>query len=79
MTKERFKEVVSTQKILDTKSGKEYNGLIDDELLKVMNNIEYYRKFHRKEKEEFREVIHEMGAVINGFIALEKLRNEGWI
>ena len=36
---ERFKEIISTQKIVDMETGKEYNGLIDSELLDLMNEL----------------------------------------
>jgi hypothetical protein len=36
---DRFKEIVSTQKILDTVTGKEYDGLIDSELLDLINEL----------------------------------------
>ena len=36
---ERFKEIISTQKIIDSETGKEYNGLIDEELLDLMNEL----------------------------------------
>lgn len=39
MTKKRFKEIVSTQKIVDTKTNKKYNALIDDKLLEIFNNL----------------------------------------
>ena len=35
----RFKEIVSTQKIVDTYTDIEYNGLVDDELLMLINDI----------------------------------------
>lgn len=35
----RFKEVLSLQKIVDTKTGIEYDGLVDTELLKLINQI----------------------------------------
>lgn len=35
----RFKEIVSTQKIIDTKTGLEYNGLVDDELMEIINEL----------------------------------------
>lgn len=38
MMKKRFKEIVSTEKIVDTETGIEYNGLIDDELLDLIND-----------------------------------------
>ena len=36
---ERFKEIISTQKIIDTVNNQEYDGLIDDELLELINKI----------------------------------------
>lgn len=36
----RFQEIISTQKIVDTKTGKEYNGMVDTELLKLINGID---------------------------------------
>jgi len=33
--------IVSTQKIVDTITGTEYNGLVDDDLLSIMNKQDY--------------------------------------
>lgn len=35
----RFKEIISTQRIVDTKTNIEYYGLIDDGLFEEINNI----------------------------------------
>ena len=35
----RFQDILSTQKILDTKTGIEYNGLVDREFLELVNEI----------------------------------------
>ena len=35
----RFKEIISTQKILDTETGIEYNGLVDREFLELVNEM----------------------------------------
>lgn len=35
----RFTEIISTQKIVDNKTRIEYDGLIDDNLLKLINEI----------------------------------------
>ena len=63
MTQKRFKEIVSTQKIVDTETGIEYDGLVDDELLDILNdqddkireqkmqlNLEFsrYNELHKK-------------------------------
>lgn len=49
MTQKRFKEIVSTQKIVDTETGIEYDGLIDDELLDLMNEQEEQIQLLKKE------------------------------
>lgn len=41
---QRFKEIISTQKIIDTETNIEYYGLIDSELLKLFNEREEYIK-----------------------------------
>ena len=35
----RFQEILSTQKILDTETGIEYDGLVDREFLELVNEI----------------------------------------
>ena len=35
----RFSEIISTQKIVDNITDKEYNGLVDDEFLILVNKI----------------------------------------
>lgn len=35
----RFKEIISTQRIVDTKTDKEYNGLVEDGLFEEINKI----------------------------------------
>ena len=42
----RFQEILSTQKILDTETGIEYDGLVDTEFLELVNEIV-------KEKEKY--------------------------
>lgn len=37
----RFKEIISIHKIRDTYTNKEYDGLVDDELLNIFNDIAY--------------------------------------
>lgn len=40
MTEEnRFKEIVSTQKIVDNLTGKEYDALVDDDFLQLINDV----------------------------------------
>ena len=40
MTGKRFTEIVSIQKVIDNKNGKEYDCLIDNELLKLLNELD---------------------------------------
>lgn len=35
----RFREVISTQEIIDTEENKKYHGLVDDELVDLMNEL----------------------------------------
>ena len=45
----RFQEIVSTQKIKDTETGKEYDGFVDTELLILINEIDKENKqLHNK-------------------------------
>lgn len=39
MSDKRFTEIVSTQRIRDNITGKEYNGLVDGELFNLINDI----------------------------------------
>lgn len=45
----RFQDILSTQKILDTETGIEYDGLVDTEFLELVNEIV-------KEKEKYLEM-----------------------
>lgn len=40
MTDKRFTEIVSTQKVIDNLTGNEYHCLIDDDLLKLLNELD---------------------------------------
>ena len=45
----RFQEILSTQKIKDTETGKEYDGFVDTELLILINEIDKKNKqLHNK-------------------------------
>lgn len=72
---DRFVEIVSTQKIRDTESGIEYDGLIDDRLLKKLNETERFRKYNRKERNKLIKENELLRDVIDGFLALERLRS----
>ena len=60
MTEKRFTEIVSTQKVIDNQTGKEYNCLIDDDLLKLLNELHEGNEQLKQEnnlKGDFREFI----------------------
>lgn len=76
---DRFVEIVSTQKIRDVESGIEYDGLIDDRLLKKLNEIERFRKHNREERNKLLKENGLLWDVVDGFLALETLRKEGYL
>ena len=39
MTEKRFKEIISTQKVIDTQTGKEYDCLLGNDLFELINTI----------------------------------------
>lgn len=39
MTEKRFKEIISTQKVIDTVTNKEYDCLLDNDLFDLINTI----------------------------------------
>ena len=39
MIEKRFTEIISTQKIVDNVTGREYDGLVEDDLLHLMNEL----------------------------------------
>ena len=50
----RFQEILSTQKILDTETGIEYDGLVDREFLELVNEIvEEKEKYFEMGKNEY--------------------------
>ena len=51
----RFQDILSTQKILDTKTGIEYDGLVDREFLELVNEIvEEKEKYFKMVKMNYR-------------------------
>lgn len=74
---DRFIEVVATQTIKDNRTGMEYNGSIDDRLLKKINELDGFRKHHKKQKKKLIEENKLLWDVVDGFIALETLRSLG--
>ena len=76
---DRYVEIVSTQKIRDVETGIEYDGLIDDRLLKKLNEIERFGKHHKKERNKLIEENELLWDAVQGFLALEGLRSLGYL
>lgn len=74
----RFQEIVSTQKIVDTKTGKEYNGMVDTELLKLINSIDKRNENRREQIDELKKVEALLWDIIDGFHAYLSLKNMGF-
>lgn len=74
----RFQEIVSTQKIVDTKTGKEYDGMVDVEFLRLVNDVDERYRNQRKEFMELKEVDGLLWDMIDGFHAYLSLKNMGF-
>ena len=74
----RFQEIVSTQKIVDTRTGKEYNGMVDTELLRLVNDVDERYRNQRKEFMELKEVNGLLWDMIDGFHAYLSLKRKGY-
>lgn len=65
----RFSEIISTQKIVDNVTDKEYNGLVDDEFLILVNKIidEQQKMINqlKYENNELRNVNRMLGVMCN--------------
>lgn len=65
----RFSEIISTQKIVDNVTDKEYNGLVDDEFLILVNKIidEQQKMINqlKYENDELRNVNRILGVMCN--------------
>ena len=53
MTEKRFKEIISTQKVIDNKTGKEYDCLLDNDLFELINEIAEENTRLKKERNHF--------------------------
>lgn len=58
----RFTEIISTQKVIDNQTGKEYDCLIDDELLKLLNELAEENKTLKTRFKEERETAMRLGS-----------------
>ena len=73
--KNRFKLLNEDEVIVvDTYTDAKYN--IND-IIKVLNDTEYFRVHHKKKVNELEDTVCMLVDVIDGFIALEKLRYDG--
>lgn len=54
MIEKRFKEIISTQKVIDNHTGKEYDCLLDNDLFELINEIAEENKQLKKEKKSKR-------------------------
>lgn len=65
----RFSEIISIQKIVDNVTDKEYNGLVDDEFLILVNKIidEQQKMINqlKYENNELRNVNRMLGGICN--------------
>lgn len=74
----RFQEIVSTQKIVDTKTGKEYDGMVDVELLRLMNDVDKRNENKKEQIDELKKVDALLWDIIDGFHAYLSLKNMGF-
>ena len=74
----RFQEIVSTQKIVDTRTGREYNGMVDVEFLRWINDIDERYQNKRKENHELKEVNGLLWDMVDGFHAYFSLKKMGY-
>ena len=74
----RFQEIISTQKIVDTKTGKEYNGMVDTEFLRLMNDVDKRNENRREQIDELKKVDALLWDIIDGFHAYFVLKKMGY-
>lgn len=74
----RFQEIVSTQKIVDTRTRKEYDGMVDTELLRLVNDVDERYRNQRKEFMELKEINGLLWDMVDGFHAYFTLKKMGY-
>lgn len=77
MDKNRFEEIISTQKIKDNWTGIEHDGLVDDRLLKTINGLHEDRERLKQIRAEQKKTIDILTNAVNGLLALYMLRQKG--
>ena len=73
----RFQEIISTQKIVDTRTDREYDGFVETDFLKLINDIDDRLDKKRREVWELREVNDLLFSIIDGYRAEQKLIRMG--
>ena len=53
MAEKRFKEIISTQKVIDTVTNKEYDCLLDNDLFELINELAEENTRLKKERNHF--------------------------
>ena len=61
MTEKRFKEIVSTQKVIDNQTGKEYDCLLDNDLFELINEIAEENERLKEENQNLMKALSESG------------------
>ena len=74
----RFQEIISTQKIVDTRTGKEYDGMVDIEILRLINDVDKRSQNKKKENIELKETNGLLWDMIDGFHAYFVLKKMGY-
>ena len=65
----RFKEIVSVQKIKDTKTGKVYVGIVDSDFIKVLNELD-------KENEQLKKRIDRIDIILDDLNGAEYISRD---
>lgn len=65
MTEKRFKEIVSVETILDTKTNNEYKpNILSDELLDLINKLAEENEWLKQSEQEFREYCNYLKSIL---------------
>lgn len=75
MTEKRFTEIISIQKVIDNQTGKEYDCLIDDGLLELLNELHEEKE---SLKEEIKFLKNKVATYKSGNALLKKTLDKEW-
>ena len=76
MIQKRFTEIVSTQKVIDNLTNNEYHCLIDDDLLKLLNELHEENEQLKKDVEYWKQVASQYNNELNVFEHCKKYKTE---